>query len=113
MTTKTQEQIAKLRAAAEKAAERAKKKAAEAAALERKLKSREAAEERKRDTRRKVLVGSMELERAAKYPDAKERLTRALEKYLVRDDDRALFNLAPLPKPDLPAQGQNGKSTCP
>lgn len=105
MATKTQEQIARLRAEAEKAAERAKKKAAEAAALERRLKTKEAAEERKRETRRKILVGSMELERAAKYPDAKERLMRSLDKHLTRSDDRALFDLEPLPQPPaLPAK---------
>jgi large subunit ribosomal protein L7/L12 len=96
MGTKTQEQIARLRAEAEKAAERAKKKAAEAAALERKLKSREAAEERKRDTRRKILAGSMQLELASRDEEVKRRMLIALDKYLTRDDDRSLFGLGPL-----------------
>lgn len=96
MGTKTQEQIARLRAEAEKAAERAKKKTAEAAALERRLKAKEAVEERKRDTRRKILVGSMQLEMASRDQEVRERMISALDKYLTREDDRSLFGLGPL-----------------
>lgn len=108
MGTKTQEQIARLRAEAEKAAERARKKTAEAAALERRLKTKEAVEERKRETRRKILVGSMQLELAAKDQDTKERILRALDQYLTRDDDRALFNLAARPE-----ETEHGKDQTP
>jgi large subunit ribosomal protein L7/L12 len=94
----TEDRIARIRAEAEKALERARKKAAEAAALERLVRSKNAAEDRKKDTRRKILIGSMSLERAATYPDYKERLQTELDKYLTRDDDRGLFELATRPK---------------
>lgn len=93
-----EERIAKIRAEADKALERAKKKAAEAVALERQVRARDAAEERKKDTRRKILVGSMHLERASKYGDHHERMKKELDKFLTREDDRALFDLQPLPK---------------
>jgi hypothetical protein len=94
----TEDRIARIRAEAEKALERAKKKAAEATALERQVRSKNATEDRKKDTRRKILIGSMHLERAAKYPDHQERMKKELGKHLVRDDDRALFELQPLSK---------------
>lgn len=100
-----EERIAKIRAEADKALERAKKKAAEAVALERQVRARDAAEERKKDTRRKILIGSMHLERAAKYPDHDERLKRDLDKYLMRADDRALFGLPQVKEADGSASG--------
>ena len=79
------------------------------AALEIKLKQAKAvkqkAEARKReivqkatraqDTRRKILVGSFFLQRAA-TEEQKEKLRSLLDPYLTRLDDRALFALAPL-----------------
>jgi hypothetical protein len=79
------------------------------AALETKLKQARAvkqkAEARKReivqkatraqDTRRKILVGSFFLQRAA-TEEQKEKLRALLDPYLTRLDDRALFALAPL-----------------
>lgn len=93
-----EERIAKIRAEADKALERAKKKAAEAVALERQVRARDAAEERKKDTRRKILIGSMHLELASKDGDHHERMKKELDKFLTREDDRALFDLQPLPK---------------
>jgi hypothetical protein len=92
----TEEKIAKLKEAAQKTLEKANRKKAEAVALERQLRQKTTAEDRKKDTRRKILVGSMGLERAAKYPDHQERLLKELDKFLTRDDDRALFKLGPV-----------------
>lgn len=103
--SKADERIARLRAEADKALERAKKKAAEVAALERRLRTQETAEERKRDTRRKILIGAMHLELATKHQDRKEKLRLDLEQYLTRDDDRLLFDLAPL-APKTPEAGE-------
>lgn len=83
------------------------------AALETKLRQAKAvkqkAEARKReivqkatraqDTRRKILVGSFFLQRAA-TEEQKEKLRSLLDPYLTRLDDRALFALAPLPDPE-------------
>lgn len=53
-------------------------------------------QERKDDTRRKVLAGAAVLERAAKDDLFKHELHRLLAGFLTRPDDRALFGMAPI-----------------
>jgi len=53
-------------------------------------------DERRIDTRRKVLVGATVLEWAKKDSAFSARLEAELKAFLVRDADRALFNLPPL-----------------
>lgn len=53
-------------------------------------------EERKKDTRRKVLAGAMTLEMMGESEDAKKRILARLDQFLRRNDDRALFDLPPL-----------------
>ena len=72
----------------------ARKKAVEAKAL------------RSQDTRRKVLAGAMVLEMMGNDEATRQRFTERLGKFLTRDDDRALFGLAPLPKPTPAATPQ-------
>ena len=50
------------------------------------------------ETRRKILAGALILEIMEKDEAAKTRFMNQLDKYLTRDDDRALFNLKPLSK---------------
>jgi hypothetical protein len=57
------------------------------------------ASERKSDTRRKVLAGATVLEWAKRDSEFSSRLMAELRRFLVREDDRALFGLPPLPKP--------------
>jgi hypothetical protein len=52
--------------------------------------------ERKRDTRRKILAGAAVLEKASRDNDFSTMLMTELKRFLVRDDDRALFGLSPL-----------------
>jgi hypothetical protein len=59
------------------------------------LKSRHAQEERKRDTRRKLLVGALVLELVERGEWPRERLMEVLDRQLTRDIDRALFGLPP------------------
>lgn len=54
--------------------------------------------ERRDDTRRKVLAGAAVLEWAAKDSSFAARLMAELRVFLVRDIDRALFDLAALEK---------------
>jgi two-component SAPR family response regulator len=54
--------------------------------------------ERKSDTRRKVLAGAAVLQWAKQDTEFSSRLMTELKAFLVRDDDRALFGLPPLPK---------------
>ena len=49
-------------------------------------------DERKKDTRRKILVGSYYLEQAAKRQTWDE-LRTAMDNFLTRDSDRKLFEL--------------------
>ena len=61
------------------------------------VRSRESQEERKRDTRRKILAGAMVLDRVARK-DLSEKLFKAdMDSFLERDQDRALFGLPPRP----------------
>lgn len=57
------------------------------------LEQQEKAKERKRDTRRKILAGSLVLERMGKDPAFAEKLKSDLDKFLTRDIDRELFGL--------------------
>lgn len=86
----------------------ARHKAAQANALLQKLeaqaRSRMHGENRKLDTRRKVLLGAYTLSRMQKSDEFREQTTGALGAFLVRDADRALFDLPPLPpRPETPA----------
>ena len=54
------------------------------------------ATERRSDTRRKVLAGAAVLEWAKRDSEFAARLNSELKAFLVRDADRALFNLPPL-----------------
>ncbi len=60
-------------------------------------------QQRKSDTRRKILAGAAVLDRAAGDVAFKGELDVLLDKFLVRGDDRALFGLAPLTKSAVPA----------
>ncbi len=53
--------------------------------------------ERKKDTRRKILIGSYYLDQARKS-DKMEDLKKTMNDYLKRDYDRELFELEPLSK---------------
>lgn len=55
-------------------------------------------DERRRDTRRKVLAGATVLEWAKKDSEFSSRLMAELKSFLVRDSDRELFGLAPTRK---------------
>ena len=69
------------------------------------VRSRESLEERKRETRRKILAGAMVLDRVARK-DLSEKLFKAdMDRFLDRDQDRALFGLPARPS----SQGSKGK----
>ena len=53
--------------------------------------------ERKKDTRRKILIGSYYLDLAKKENNMAS-IEKIMGTYLKRDSDRVLFNLNPLPK---------------
>jgi hypothetical protein len=55
------------------------------------------------DTRKKILLGAFVADRMVKNADYATKVMASLGEFLKRDDDRALFGLEPLPKPD-PAQ---------
>lgn len=62
-------------------------------------------EERKKDTRRKILAGAMVLELMAQNDEAGRKVLARLDGFLKRADDRALFGLAPLPDAGSAAVG--------
>lgn len=60
------------------------------------IKAREQQQERKRDTRRKILIGAAVLERVQSGRWLEERLLTMMDEYLMREIDRQLFGLQPL-----------------
>ena len=61
------------------------------------VRGRESLEERKRETRRRILAGAMVLDRVARG-DLSEKLFKAdMDRFLEREQDRALFDLPPRP----------------
>jgi hypothetical protein len=59
---------------------------------------------RRQETRRKIIAGALVL--AEKDPAIKAWLARTVAKLLTREDERALFGLAPLPAPAEPSATQ-------
>lgn len=57
-------------------------------------------EKRKRETRKKVLIGAAMLAKIEAGEWSRDNLTRLLDGYLKRDDDRALFGLPPVASGD-------------
>ncbi len=60
------------------------------------LEQREKAKNRKRDTRRKILAGSLVLEHMEKDEAFAAKFRGDLDQFLKRDIDRALFELQPV-----------------
>ena len=71
------------------------KKKAKLKAAERRIRARISARERKRRTRRLILIGSYMEHVTQTDPDRKARLMKGLDGFLERDRDRELFDLAP------------------
>lgn len=86
-------------AKAEEAVRAAQEKLKQAKALKQQKEARTRARlqkaERAADTRRKVLVGAMILERVERGEWQREKLLAQLDNFLIRDHDRALFDLKP------------------
>lgn len=77
--------------------------------IDAKKRAKERSINREQDTRRKILVGAVYLGLAEQDDKAKKELKERMSNALVRDDDRALFNLPPLPKQKVEAEAE-GKS---
>jgi|OM-RGC.v1.028822095 hypothetical protein len=60
----------------------------------RREKARARQDERKRDTRRKIIAGALALEH--KDPAFRDQMKRLIGQYVTRPEDRALFGLEPL-----------------
>ena len=68
------------------------------------LKASQRTDERKRDTRRKILVGAVVLNQAETNETARTRLWKMLDKALDKDRDRELFDLEPRRETSSPAE---------
>ena len=78
--------------------ERLAKKKAKLKAAESRIRARISARERKRRTRRLILMGSYLEHVTQDDPERKARLMKELDGFLERDRHRELFDLAPLPQ---------------
>ena len=58
-----------------------------------KIKSKEAVQKRKEDTRRKILLGALLMEMMEKGELDKNKIKKRLDSFLTRDIDRKLFDL--------------------
>jgi len=66
------------------------------------VKAREHQAERKRETRRKILAGAMVLDRVARGEVTEKLFLDDMDRFLERDQDRALFDLPPRPPQQEP-----------
>ncbi len=71
------------------------------------LRAKEQTQQRKQETRRKILIGGVVLKMLKTGEMPKERLTAILDKHLASDRDRVLFDLPPLPKQQPPPSTAN------
>lgn len=96
-TKKTPEQrLAELEEQQRKVEEQLKQRRARIVAAKRRQNAKLTNEKRKRDTRRKVLIGAAVLAKVEAGEYTSEQLASMMGRYLTRDDDRALFDLPPL-----------------
>ena len=98
-TRQTQEE--KLKALNDKLADRERKATEYRDKLQAKIDliaARGTAQDRKDDTRRKILSGAMLYDRIQKRKLSNQKLTDWMSEFLTRDDDRALFQLAKIDK---------------
>ena len=73
--------------------EKLKQLKAQKQAIEARERTKQKEQERKNDTRRKILLGSMFLKKMKNDPSFELVTKEALDKYLTKDRDRQLFNL--------------------
>jgi len=89
----------------------------QAKALKQKNDARKRSEDQKKartaETRKKILAGAFMLERMAKSPETKTRFLAQLDTYLTRADDRALFDLPPLPSHAAATAGEAFQEQAP
>lgn len=69
------------------------------------LKAREQAAERKRETRRKILLGAAILAKVQRGEWPESRMLNLLDRELTRAEDRALFGLPEKPTPQSESNG--------
>ena len=62
-------------------------------AAENRQKAKVKEQERRDDTRRKILVGAEVLKRGKNHPDQHAKIIAMMDDCLIRDDDRLLFGL--------------------
>ena len=63
------------------------------------------------DTRRKILIGAIVLNKVTNGDWPESKFINMVNVHLTRDDDRALFGLAPLPKDQTTDTGKSDEST--
>ncbi|GFE72117.1 hypothetical protein [Chroococcus sp. FPU101] len=76
------------------------------------LKAQQASSERKKDTRRKVLLGALVMQAMKSDETYKKSVMKQLDEFLTREGDRLLFDLPPLasyPSPDESGKNQKTK----
>lgn len=66
------------------------------------IKARDSEEERKRDTRRKILIGGVVLSKVKRGEWSQEKLKTLLDNELKADRDRELFGFSLLPSNETP-----------
>ena len=79
------------------------------------LEARDKAREKKRDTRRKILIGAFYLEQMEKDEILKKKTLSGLNGFLVRENDRELFGLGEkkqIDKPDTPPKLSEKRKTA-
>lgn len=95
----------------------AREKAAKAAALLQKLeaqaRTKQAGQQRRLDTRRKVMLGAYLAAKMQKDDELKAQTLAGLDKYLTRPAERSLFDLPPITPTPAPAEVQSAGPAVP
>lgn len=68
------------------------------------LRARSRTENRKADTRRKILIGAVVMQEMEARPEIDGWIRKLLDQRLTKDRDRALFGLNPVAEEEAPAQ---------
>lgn len=97
-----------LNAKIEAQAEKLRKLKEQKAKAERRARMAQQKQERAKDTRRKILLGAMLLEKIKRGESDPDRIRNALDPFLLRNADRELFGLPPLDLENTQKRPENG-----
>ena len=105
----TDDKLARLKARRDAKRDEAKMLDDEIKKMEKQKEAAQRKADRTADTRRKILIGALELKKAERSPEYKAALYQELDSYLVEERERELFGLPPRKNTKKPTSSENKK----